>query len=76
MIEYFALERLIKSKLVAVSGSDIVHAYAFGWTLVSIVFKHSLSLIFSDKGEEADYDDYFMAAETTLTLVAKGCNDS
>ena len=76
-MEFFALEHLIRAKYFnAGGGFDTVHSFAFGWTLVSIVFKQTLSVIISDKGEEAEYGDYLNALEAVCRLVRKLFIDS
>lgn len=47
----------------------MVHSYAFGWTLVNIIFKHTLSVIVSDRGEEVDYDEYLNGLDAVCRLV-------
>jgi len=70
LVEFFALEHLMRAKYFnAGGGFDSVHLFAFGWTLVNVAFKQTLSVIISDRGEEAEYGDYLNALEAVCRLV-------
>lgn len=69
MLDVVALNFLIKGKMLALPSNIQAQAYTFGWCLANVVFKHTLAIVFSEKGEEADLDEYVAAIEVLFSLV-------
>jgi hypothetical protein len=68
-LDIVALDLLIKTRILAIPSNIQAQAYTFGWCLANVAFKHTLAVVFSEKGEEADLDEYFSAIEVLFSLV-------
>jgi hypothetical protein len=64
-----ALDFLIRAKLVVMPASLQSTTYAFGWSVATVAFKHTLAIVFSEKGEEADLEEYFAAIQVIVSIV-------
>jgi hypothetical protein len=69
MLDVVALDLLIKSRVLVIPSNIQAQAYTFGWCLANVVFKHTLAVVFTEKGDEADFDEYFSAFEVLFSLV-------
>lgn len=69
LLDIASLNYLIKSKQIVLSADIQAYGYTFVWCLANVVFKHTLAVIASEKGDEADFDEYFSALGVIASMV-------
>lgn len=72
LLDIVVLDYLIKARLVQIEPQLQANTYAFGWAVANVAFKHTLAIVLSDKGEEADYEEYFSAVQVIASIVDFG----